>query len=264
MSTLLLDDLELYYETVGAGPPLLLVPGLGSDSLTWLPVRQTLAARFTLILPDIRGAGRSRPHEAPFSIPRVAMDLERLLDHLGIERCHVLGHSLGGLIGHEFAATRPERVGRLVLEASGRLDPGTRLLFSDLATAREAGVPMDVWFRLLFQWLFRPSYFNDPARAVASSRAAAGYTALQSARAFRNQVESVTQADLAPGHAVQAATLLLCGELDRLVPPATSIASFATVPDQRVLVVDDAAHVVHHDRPAAFTAAVIEFLLQAS
>lgn len=264
MATLSRPGLELYYELDGAGPPLLLLPGLASDSQSWAPVRAALARHFRLILMDVRGAGRSVPHDAPLTVALLAEDAVALLDQLVIARAHVLGHSLGGLVAHRLAATQPARVDQLVLAASGAIDARGAGLFADLAEAREAGLPAELWFRLLFQWLFRPGFFGDPRRVAVAASLAAAYPYPQPTSAFRAQIAAGVGGAPREGAAITAPTLVLCGAQDLLIAPAASRASFADVSGARWCELADAGHSLHWDQPAAFSAAVIEFLAAGS
>jgi pimeloyl-ACP methyl ester carboxylesterase len=81
---------ELYYETIGRGPPLLLIHGLGSSGDDWAFQRDDLARTHTLILPDLRGSGRSAKPRGPYSIAQSAAALWGLLDVLDIETADVL------------------------------------------------------------------------------------------------------------------------------------------------------------------------------
>ncbi|MFW5838296.1 MAG: alpha/beta fold hydrolase, partial [Desulfovibrionaceae bacterium] len=97
----------LHYETTGEGEPLLLIPGLGSDASNWPQVDKRLAERFQLVLMDNRGAGRSDSPPPPYAMADMAGDCLCVLDHLGLESAHVLGHSMGGAIALELAINHP-------------------------------------------------------------------------------------------------------------------------------------------------------------
>jgi len=115
MPTIQVNATELFYECIGQGPPLLLIHGLGSSGDDWAFQREDLARGHSLILPDLRGSGRSAKPPGPYSIAQFAEDLWALLDALGFEYTDILGFSLGGAIALEMALTRPARVRRLVL-----------------------------------------------------------------------------------------------------------------------------------------------------
>lgn len=115
MPTIEVNSTRLYYECTGAGPALLLIHGLGSSGDDWAFQREAFANRHRLILPDLRGSGRSAKPAGPYSMALFAADLWALLDALGIESVDVLGFSLGGAVAQEMALMHPQRVHRLVL-----------------------------------------------------------------------------------------------------------------------------------------------------
>jgi 3-oxoadipate enol-lactonase len=105
----------LYFVERGSGPPLLLVHGLMVTGEMFDHVLEHFAARHRVIVPDLRGHGRSRGLPPPYSAARLATDLSNLLDHLCIDSTDVLGYSQGGAIAQELALNHPERCSCLVL-----------------------------------------------------------------------------------------------------------------------------------------------------
>jgi pimeloyl-ACP methyl ester carboxylesterase len=95
---------------LGEGPPLLLLHGWPEFWLTWEPVMQRLADRFTLIAPDLRGFGASDKPDGPFGAAEHAADLVALLDALGVARVGVVGHDVGGAVMQALARAAPERI----------------------------------------------------------------------------------------------------------------------------------------------------------
>jgi 3-oxoadipate enol-lactonase len=137
---------ELFYEVHGDGPPLVLVRGIGYDSSLWtLQQVPVLSARFGVVLLDNRDAGRSSRADHPYTIADMADDVAGLLDALDIHRTHLLGLSMGSMIGMEFALRRADRLDRLVLAGPGA------------APARSAVDPISIW-----NWVKS----NDPSGAV--------------------------------------------------------------------------------------------------
>lgn len=105
----------LYFAERGSGPPLLLVHGLGMSGDMFEPVVEPLSKCHRLIIPDLRGWGRSRNLPPPYSIKQQAADLAALLDHLGIASTYALGYSQGGPVVQELALDYPAKVRRLIL-----------------------------------------------------------------------------------------------------------------------------------------------------
>ena len=261
MPALELPDLSLHYEHCGSGPPLLLVAGIASDSFSWLPVATPLAARFRTIMPDNRGAGRTRPQDGPCSIDAIADDCAALLRHLGVDRASVLGHSMGGFVAQRIAVRHPALVDRLVLVATGtRAGALGAAIFEDLATRLEAGEDRERWFRRLFEAIFTKRFLGDPAKADAVMAWALDYPYPQSAPGFRRQAVAVVShdggADLA---AIAVPTLVVAGREDVLFPAEACEGFARRIPGATFVVVEGAAHAVHTEQPAAFVDAVVRF-----
>ena len=105
----------LYFTERGAGSPLLLVHGLMMTGEMFETVIERFATRHRVIVPDLRGHGRSRGLPPPFTAEQLASDLSRLLDHLGIGSTAMLGYSQGGAIVQQLVLDHPTRCDRLVL-----------------------------------------------------------------------------------------------------------------------------------------------------
>jgi pimeloyl-ACP methyl ester carboxylesterase len=113
-SNLASSDL-LYFTERGSGPPLLLVHGLMVTGEMFGPVIEHLATRHRVIVPDLRGHGRSRGLPPPYTAAQLASDLSCLLDHLGVDSTAVLGYSQGGAIAQQLVLDHPKLCDRLVL-----------------------------------------------------------------------------------------------------------------------------------------------------
>jgi pimeloyl-ACP methyl ester carboxylesterase len=108
-------SVRIAWERHGSGEPLLLIHGLGYARWGWEPVLPGLAERFDVILFDNRGIGESDAPPGPYTAGEMADDAIQVLDGAGVERAHVVGTSLGGMVAQELALGHPDRVGRLVL-----------------------------------------------------------------------------------------------------------------------------------------------------
>lgn len=255
------SDVHLHYETVGEGPPLMLIAGLASDHASWGPVTPTLAKHFTLIMPDNRGAGQTRCG-APISINAMADDIAALLDHLSIERAHVLGHSMGGIIAMKLAASAPKRIDRLVLAAScAQTQARAVSVVDNILALREAGAPQEHWLRAFFHWLFKPEFFENRNAVDAAIALSIAYPHAQSTENMRRQIDALRHYDASglPA-AIEAETLLLAGELDLMFSPHNIESAFSAAPKGRMTVLPGAAHSLHWDAPQAFCETVTGFL----
>ncbi|MCB1333136.1 MAG: alpha/beta hydrolase [Roseivivax sp.] len=249
MPHLALRDLSLHYQVVGDGPPLMLVPGMFSDGASWAPLMAHLKPRFTVILPDPRGAGRSLPLDAPIALDTLAVDMLSLANHLGIGRLAVAGHSLGGLVALMMAGLAPDRITAVAALACSPL-PSARLaeVFRSLAELR-VSCTGDLWLRQLMGWLMHDDFFADRQAVEFSIAAGLAYPHLQPAAAMRHQARALGRLELAalPGR-IEMPGLALLAEEDALIAPGPAGAALAAKGLQ-VEVLPGCAHSLHWDAP---------------
>lgn len=127
MEKIIINDVELAYTRRGKGVPLVLLHGYPLDHHLWDDVAPLLEDTFDLILPDLRGFGESTTVDSTYTMDDYASDIAGLLDHLGIQKAAIAGHSMGGYVALAFAGLYPERVSGLGLVSSQVLaDPPDR------------------------------------------------------------------------------------------------------------------------------------------
>lgn len=144
----------IHYETSGKGPPLVLIHGVGASLRSWDAVAAALEDAFTIIRPDLRGHGQSAHIDEAWSIDRFAADIIAVMDEAGIDRAHLVGFSLGGLIGQKLAIDHPDRFDRIVLlsAVAGRTEDERARVVARLDMIREGGIEAitgaatDRWF----------------------------------------------------------------------------------------------------------------------
>ncbi|MDQ0849943.1 3-oxoadipate enol-lactonase [Arthrobacter sp. B3I9] len=257
----------LYYEVHGEGPALVMVMGIGYDSSLWtLAQVPALSTQFRVVLVDNRDAGRSSEASRPYSIADMADDLAGLLDALGIQRTHLLGLSMGGMIALEFALRHEDRLDRLVLTGTGA------------APARSAVDPIQIWswvkandatgkvfggqqLTALFSTAFLRNH--EAVRDTAALLASNPYP--MSPGAYGRQAKAYLQFDaLGRLGAITAPTLVIAGEQDLLTPPWIAQEVADGIPGARFEVIrgDGSSHVVPIERPDDFNRLVSDFLAE--
>ncbi|WP_300063382.1 alpha/beta fold hydrolase [uncultured Roseobacter sp.] len=246
MPELTLSDVTVHYEVTGDGPPMLLIAGMMSDCASWAPLLPHLSNHFTLICPDNRTTGRTTPWDAPASPKIWAEDALALLDHLGHDRAHVLGHSLGGYIAWALASLAPERIASCTMMASAPLHPARNAaLFEGLLSVRRSSAPPDTWLRLFLPWIFTPALYQSPGAIDAAIAQSLAYPYAQSAEAMAHQLAAVVTADATLFHARPEVPLhALLGEQDLLIPLADAQAALIDIP---TTVIKGCGHAPHWD-----------------
>lgn len=259
---------ELYFEIAGDGPPLVLIMGIGYDSTLWMKQVPELSEHFQVITFDNRDVGRSSEADAPYAIEDMADDVAGLLDQLGIERAHILGLSMGGQIAQRFALRHPDRVERLILSGTGAA-PARRVfdpieLWSWVKGRDESGM---LFARQQFLWLFSDEFLQSPEAVDQTLKMLADNPNPISAEAYARQAQAYTAHDcLDELGAIDAPTLVICGERDRLTPPWICRALADAIPRARFELVrgPGASHALPLERPDEFNRRVTAFLQEPS
>ena len=120
MGNVSVNGVDLHYWTVGEGPDIVMLHGLGGNLAIWhMHVVPLLRDKFRLTTFDMRGHGRSGMPQSGYTTRHIAEDVRGLMDALGIEKAHLAGHSMGADVSLHFAMCYPERADRLVLVEAG-------------------------------------------------------------------------------------------------------------------------------------------------
>ncbi len=251
-----IGDLQLNCELEGEGTPLVMTHGLGGDLHFWDGSCAAFAAHHRVLRWDVRGFGASDKPPGPYSPAIFAADLARLLDALGIERAHLLGISMGGVITQRFGLDFPDRVRSLIL----------------VSTSSEVGARAIATWQRLADNVERHGFdsrASDASRSFAAAFAAShpevvrgleDQTRRNDPAAYAAAVRAVSDyawtADLAR---VRAPVLILQGLDDQLTPPGGSVKMSRVLPHNRLLLIPGAGHNLPLEQPQLFAAAALAF-----
>jgi 3-oxoadipate enol-lactonase len=258
---------ELFYEIHGNGPPLVLIMGIGYDSSLWtLQQVPVLATRFRVVILDNRDAGRSSRADRPYSIADMSDDVAGLMDALDIHRTHLLGLSMGSMIGMEFALRHPDRLDRLVLAGPGAaparsaVDP---ILIWNWVKAHDPSG--DVFGGQQFTWLFSTAFLRNQSAVQETIALLASNPNPVEPEAYDRQAHAYLQFDaLDRLSGIKAPTLVIVGEQDLLTPPwvAREVANGILRARLEVVSGDGSSHLVPLERPDDFNQLVMNFLAE--
>lgn len=266
MPTTTANGINIYYESHGSGQPLLLISGLGYNLWQWHKMVPGLAKQFQVITFDNRGVGQTDKPAGPYSAALLAADTAVLLQTLDIEKAHVMGHSMGGFIAQEMALSYPGMVDKLILAATNfggprhlPITPEAMAVLSDVTsdpvTRFKNGLAVSTapgWSAnnaaMIDEWLaWRIANPVDPVPYQAQM--AIGLSLLTEDACFEPRLADV-----------QAETLILFGEHDKVVPPGNAELLAAKIPNSAIHLLPNAGHFFPIEVPTAANEAVIKFL----
>ena len=254
---------RLHVESVGAGPPLVLVHGWAMHGGLWSPLVAHVARRFRVHVVDRPGHGHSATVE-PFTLDAIAAELRHAFDTES-ERALVVGWSLGAFVAMTWALAAPERIARLVLVgATPRFVAAVdwpHAMACD--TLRRFHDELRVAYRLtLNRFLALQVHGSEHGRAALSAmRAQLFARGDPSAAVLESSLDVLASADLRErAHAIGVPTLVVAGARDALTPPQAGAWLAQAIPGARLATIDGAAHAPFLSHPREFTAALDEFL----
>lgn len=259
-----LNGTTFFYETAGAGHPLVLVHAGICDSRMWDEQFAVFAQQYQVVRYDLRGYGRTVPVAGPYAHHE---DLRALLDHLGVEQAHLLGCSMGGTTILDFALAYPDRVASLILvccEPSGFQDPVEEPLpadWNDIVAAFKAGEFERVAEYEVCLWVDGPHRMPDQVDAVIRDKVRAmNLIALQHEASGVGARQPLDPPAFGRLHEIKSPTLLIVGDLDQgsMVRAAAYMAE--QIGDSHEVVISGTAHLPNLEQPERFNELVLNFL----
>ncbi len=260
-----LSDGQLYYESVGDGPAVVLLHGGLLDCRMWDDQFELLAATHRVIRVDARSHGRSSTATGDF---RHDDDLAAVLDTLGVDRVALVALSLGGRIAFDFAVSRPQRVWALCAAATGI----SGMTFTDpfiIARNQEQARAAEEQDAPAFVEAFLRSWVDGPHRQPDEVPASVRVRCADMA-ANNVALHATAQGRMLERDAVQrlgdvtAPTLLLVGDADSVDIESVTERALREVPQARRVEIPGAGHMVNLEQPDAFNAALLPFLQEQS
>jgi len=257
------NGIEIYYEIKRNGPYLVLVEGLGVATWIWEKQVPAFSQKFTTVMFDNRGVGKSDKPPGPYSISMMADDLAGLLDLLKISKAHVLGISMGGFIAQDFALRYPQKVDRLVLVSTSAGGPDhvpmapevlQQMFATDGAPRQVSRKKLALAYSEAFMQTQQVEHLID--LRLADPQPPHAYMAQAMAGASFNLSDKV--------QAIQALCLIMAATGDRLVPVANAHNLNKKIPNSRLKIYDGYGHQFFVEMAEAFNRDMIEFLTSES
>jgi len=250
-------DVTIAWEESGIGQPLLLIHGLGYGRWGWEPLLPLLAGRYRVISFDNRGIGDSSVPPGPYSAAEMAGDALAVLDAAGVERAHVVGASLGGMIAQELALAAPDRVDRLVLICTSPGATGGHPMPEATVRlmAQADGWAPETALRRFVENALGP----EPDPGIVERILALRLAAPQDPAGWAAQAAAGTSYDGA-GRAgtITAPTLLIAGTADRVVDHRNSMVLAGLIRGSVLRLIPGAGHLVFWEQPRAVADLIME------
>jgi pimeloyl-ACP methyl ester carboxylesterase len=259
----------MYYEAHGEGYPLIMIQGYSGSSQGWnnlAPILDEISKHYQAIQIDNRGIGGTSAPPGEYSIRKMADDVAGLLDALKIPRAHVLGNSMGGMIAQELAINYPEKVKTLVLVSTfpggSTLDSikGQREAFEKLSWfySTPPGITPGAVLTQMLKMIFRPKFLeNNMAKIMSSMKGTTPTSTLE------RHYDAIMKFNAYPRLGmIRSKTLVIHGACDELIMPECGEILARLIPGSRLLMCEDASHMVLEEKWSEVRPVILDFLSQ--
>lgn len=262
MPRIRVGDIQIHYREIGSGEPLMMIMGWGADQTAWAFQLPDFSREFRCVIFDNRGSGETDQPDSPYTTRLMAGDTIGLMDGLGIDRAHLLGLSMGGMIAQEIAIDHPERVRTLELHATlAKPDAHLAETIKMLVRAKAAFSTEEFTRALLAHVLTPKTYRERPDFVELLVKRAADASSQTSLAGLTRQAEACISHDsLDRLRKIHCPTLITVGAEDVFVPLRFSRVLQEGIRGAELIVIGDGGHGYFWEEPEAFNQACLAFL----
>lgn len=255
-------SLNLHYEEMGQGPPLVFLSGLGGDHRAFSVPMRHFASRFRTLAIDNRDVGQSDRARGPYSTADMADDVAGWLRGISVEGAHIVGHSLGGLIAQELALGHPDLVKSLVLASShAGADPWRIAVLQSWIMMRRLAPGPGEFTRLTLPWLAAPAFYHQEAQVEGLVLFSERNKTPQDFSAFERQAHAAISHDTRDRlDRIKVPTLVMVGELDLVNPPRVAYELVELIEGAKIEVLPQVGHLPHVEDNRTFRDVILSFL----
>ena len=248
-------ELDIHYFTGGQGDPLVVIHGGGAGADSWLQNVAGLSEHYEVYVPDLPGFGHSQSMYGDYGISEFVKFLEDFTHSLGLNRFHLVGHSIGGGIALRYALKFPHKISKLVLVSSMYLGKeialwvrflSSSVFFRSLGVAAVAILKAVKW---LVDLVYAPLKFVNPLPQAKVNMGKGLTTLKEQTTVLVNQLSELMMP-----------ILLVWGANDGIVPVSQAYAAARLIPDCQLQVFEDCGHSVYKQRVKEFSHLLTKFL----
>ena len=260
------NGINLYYEVHGKGVPLVMIQGFAGNHQAWFFQTPIFNKYYKVIIFDNRGIGKTDKPSEPYTIRTMAEDVIGLMNHLGIDKAHILGLSLGGMVAQEIAIAYPERVIKLVLGstfAGSELNDVRPELMKALGI-REGSTDVDIRsidFRKLMNFMVSSAFNKRLYRMILLPLSKRSMKSINPEGHFEQMSAISGYNTLDRLHLIKATTLVITGTGDRIIAPSASEVLASRIPNAKLVLVKGGSHAFFMEMRGRFNKEVLGFLM---
>ncbi len=262
-----LKDININYDIVGKGEPLVMIMGLGSGKSDWIFQVPFFKKHYQVVTFDNRGVGKSDKPAGPYSTRIMADDTIGLMDYLGIQKAHILGVSMGGMIAQEIAINYPERIKKLVLSCTYACDEGNLSGFTpewnqaaDVYQQGKLSTTIPAMFNNIIPVMFNRRIYKLLFLSLKIVRGdAMKPLVIETFKAHRGACNTHQALDRIS--MIKCPTLVIAGTKDKLIKPSSSEIIAKRISGAKLVKLEGGSHTFMVEMRDRFNQEVLSFLM---
>lgn len=257
-----INHIEMYYEQKGHGEPLILIGGLTNNHQIWSFMLDDLVNEFCVILPDNRGAGKTSQPEEGYTIVQMADDIAQLMEAIGIESAYIAGLSMGGAIVQQLCLNYHKKVKAAVIAASaGKFSPISCLQLRSTIELAQAGVAQEIIFNNVVPWIYATHFIENGNNILNEKHRVMNEPFPQSLAGYIGQIHAIEKFDVRNRlPEIQCPVLVIAGSDDLLTPIQDAKNLINTIPNAKLLIIEECGHMIHREKPHEFAKGIVNFI----
>jgi pimeloyl-ACP methyl ester carboxylesterase len=256
----------MYYQVHGKGVPLVMIQGFAGNHQAWFFQAPVFKRYYKVIIFDNRGIGRTDKSSEPYTIKTMAEDVIDLMDYLNIDKAHVLGLSLGGMVAQEIAISYPERVNKLVLGSTlagnGGNDVHPAMVNAFAAPEGTASIDFrSIPIEKLMYKMISLAFNKRLYRMILLPLSKRSIKSINPEGHFKQMAAVSNYTTLDRLHLIKAPTLVITGTGDRIISPGASEVIASNIPNAKLVLVKGGSHAFFMEMRGRFNKEVLDFLM---
>ncbi|WP_133127297.1 alpha/beta fold hydrolase [Legionella nagasakiensis] len=261
MTIIKANNINIYYETTGTGPDLILIGGLTTNHNIWSLMVNNLSKFFRVTTLDNRGAGQSSQPKKEYSIDAMAKDIAELMTFCQISSAFVVGHSMGGAITQKLCINYPEKVKAAVIASSiAKLPKTAQIHIESIIKLIDSGINQDLILETVFPWIYGNSFLESESNIQSELTRIKQDPYPQSYDGYVGQVHSLLKHNTLDEIAnIECPTLVIVGQDDLITPIKHSKLLVDRIPNAQFEIIPDCGHMLHREQPKIFTEHIVSF-----
>ena len=261
------NGINMYYQVHGKGVPLVMIQGFAGNHQAWFFQTPVFKKYYKVIIFDNRGIGRTEKSSEPYTIRTMAEDVIGLMDYLNIDKAHVLGLSLGGMVAQEVAISYPERVIKLVLGSTLAGSEGGSDVHPEMVKAFAIpkspdsidvrSIPIEKMMYKMISLAFNKRLW----RMILLPLSKYSMKSINPEGHFKQMLAISSYSTLDRLHLIKATTLVITGTGDRIISPGASEVIASHIPNAKLVLVKGGSHAFFMEMRGRFNKEVLGFLM---